>query len=75
MEYTKEQTDDFNERAKLFGAAFDKLCKKHQCEFIPIPKYVRGPQGVWVTGNEIHIGDTKYKSVESPIAQIMSEGV
>lgn len=75
MPYTKEQSDDFMERSKAFAKAVDALYKKHQCEFVPVPKYERGPQGMWITTTDIHIGDLKYKSVESPIAQLMAEGL
>lgn len=72
MNFTKEQTEDFEVRSKAFELAYQKLCVKHKCELVPVPNYIRGPGGVWVTGLEIHTGDTKFKLTESPIAEMMS---
>jgi hypothetical protein len=70
MEYTEEQTADFEARAKAFTGEFDtfyaELKKKHECELVygvgtaPIHG---GMFGLGVTQN---IGDTKHKSVPSP---------
>lgn len=74
--YTPKEQKDFEKRAALFEAEwtplYDALKKKHQCEMLAVPTWIRGPQGVFVTTMEAKIGDLKYKPIESPIADIMA---
>lgn len=70
MEYTEEQTKDFQERAEAFTKEFEELYgplkEKHQCELVYSVATVPSPAGVFGLGVQQSVGDLKYKATPSP---------
>lgn len=77
MNYTEEQTADFEARAKAFQEEFDafytELKEKHQCELVYGVSTVPSPAGVFGLGVTQNIGDLKYKATPSPKEFIAKE--
>lgn len=70
MEYTPEQTADFEARANAFQEdftkAYEELKAKHECEMVYSVATVPSPAGIFGLGVQQSVGDLKYKSVPSP---------
>lgn len=71
MEYTEEQSADFQTRANAFNeeylTLYEELKKKHECEFVYNPVTVPGPTGFFGLSVSQNIGDLKFKSIPSPV--------
>lgn len=76
-EYTEEQTKDFMERAKAFADDYTPMMadlkERHQIEMVYAPVFTPTPAGVFVVNVNEQMGDLKYKSTPSPIADIIAE--
>lgn len=71
MDYSEEQTADFQKRAKEFidewKSAYDTIKEKHQCELVYGVVTVPSPSGVFGLGVQESIGDLKHKATVSPL--------
>lgn len=79
MDYTPEQTADFNERAKAFAEEYKELYQslkdKHECELKYGISTVPSPSGVFGLAVNEQIGDLKYAAKPSPFVPTDDGGV
>lgn len=79
MDYTPEQTEDFQARAKAFGEDFQKLYaelkEKHECEMKYGVSTVPSPSGIFGLAVNEQIADLKYAAKPSPFVPTSDGGV
>lgn len=79
MDYTPEQAEDFQARAKAFGEDFQKLYselkEKHQCEVKYGVTTVPSPSGIFGLGVTEQIADLKYAPQPTPFVPTADGGV
>lgn len=79
MDYTPEQAEDFQTRAKAFSEDFQKLYaelkEKHECEMKYGISTVPSPQGIFGLAVNEQIADLKYAAKPTPFVPTADGGV